>query len=83
MKEHLGAFFAAQKKADSDGNLKYAMKISSKEYIRDSMCECEMLKDLSRSKFTAKLVYAFQDPHATYLCMDLYVLCDDYRCCML
>lgn len=54
-----------------DAGKRYAIKISKKENMSASLRELTILKLLNNCTFTVKLVYSFQDPKVTFLCLNL------------
>lgn len=67
-----GSVFLATKINGIDKTRKYAIKLSDKEQKgATSVSELQLLKLLRPARFTVNLMYAFQDPVATYICMEL------------
>lgn len=66
-----GNTFLTTKQNGEDRGKKYAMKVSGKDKIAWSTQELDILKRLNRCNFSIKITYAFQNPYATFLCMEL------------
>lgn len=66
-----GETYFVTKKDGIDRGRRYAIKASIKDKVRYSVLEAETLKRLNTAKFTIKLIYAFQNVYATFLCLEL------------